>query len=56
MSRHWPHNEQPVVIFLLEDYELLEETAYLLRSPNNMKRLIESISELEKGRGDSSRE
>ena len=32
-----------VVIMSLEDYEALEETAYLLRSPKNAKRLLESI-------------
>jgi hypothetical protein len=31
----------------LEDYEALEETAYLLRSPKNTRRLIESIAQLE---------
>jgi antitoxin YefM len=35
----------------LEDYRALEETAYLLRSPKNAKRLMESIVELESGRG-----
>ncbi|GIK58513.1 MAG: hypothetical protein BroJett015_41760 [Chloroflexota bacterium] len=35
----------------LEDYQALEETAYLLRSPRNAKRLMESILELESGRG-----
>jgi antitoxin YefM len=35
----------------LEDYEALEETAYLLRSPKNTRRLIESIAQLEEGRG-----
>jgi len=44
-------NERSVVMLSLEDYEALEETAYLLRSPKNMKRLIESISELENGDG-----
>ncbi|VAW85630.1 YefM protein (antitoxin to YoeB) [hydrothermal vent metagenome] len=44
-------NERSVVMLSLEDYESLEETAYLLRSPSNMKRLIESIAELEKGGG-----
>lgn len=48
-------NERSVVMLSLEDYEALEETAYLLRSPKNMKRLIESISQLEKGE-DSQRE
>ena len=33
----------------LEDYEALEETAYLLRSPKNTDRLLESIAELEQG-------
>jgi len=30
----------------LEDYAALEETAYLLRSPKNTRRLIESIVQL----------
>ena len=40
-----------VVIMSLEDYEALEETAYLLRSPKNTRRIIESIAQLEEGRG-----
>ena len=40
-----------VVIMSLEDYEALEETAYLLRSPKNTRRLIESIAQLENGHG-----
>ena len=40
-----------VVIISLEDYEALEETAYLLRSPKNTRRLIESITQLENGKG-----
>ena len=40
-----------VVMMSLEDYEALNETAYLLRSPKNTKRLLESIEQLEKGRG-----
>ena len=40
-----------VVIMSLEDYEALEETAYLLRSPKNTRRLIESIAQLESGKG-----
>ncbi|MEN8264871.1 MAG: type II toxin-antitoxin system prevent-host-death family antitoxin [Nitrospirota bacterium] len=40
-----------VVMMSLEDYEALNETAYLLHSPRNTKRLLESIEELEKGRG-----
>lgn len=44
--------EQAVVMISLEDYEALEETAYLLRSPANAKRLLESIEQLEKGEYD----
>ncbi len=40
-----------VVMMSLEDYEALNETAYLLHSPRNTKRLLEAIEELEKGRG-----
>ena len=44
-------NNRSVVMLSLEDYQALEETAYLLRSPKNAKRLMESILELESGRG-----
>jgi len=40
-----------VVIMALEDYTAIEETAYLLRSPKNTRRLIESIVQLENGDG-----
>lgn len=40
---------QSVVMISLEDYEALEETAYLLRSPANAKRLMASIEAAEKG-------
>jgi antitoxin YefM len=40
-----------VVIMSLEDFEALEETAYLLRSPKNTRRLVESIVQLENGKG-----
>ena len=43
--------EASVVMLSLEDYKALEETAYLLRSPKNAKRLIEAIAELERGGG-----
>jgi antitoxin YefM len=43
--------EDSVVMLSLEDYKALEETAYLLRSPKNAKRLIEAIAELERGGG-----
>ncbi|TKB23231.1 type II toxin-antitoxin system prevent-host-death family antitoxin [Desulfopila sp. IMCC35006] len=42
---------KPVVMMSLEDYQSLEETAYLLRSPENARRLLESIVQLEKGKG-----
>jgi antitoxin YefM len=43
--------ENPVVMMSLEDYQALEETAYLLRSPKNARRLLESIAQLEMGEG-----
>ncbi len=42
---------EPVVIVSLEDYQSLKETAYLLRSPENARRLLTSIDRLESGRG-----
>jgi antitoxin YefM len=41
----------PVVIVSLDDYESLKETAYLLRSPQNARRLLASIDRLEAGEG-----
>jgi len=35
----------------LEDYTARQETAYLLRSPKNTRRLIEAIAQLENGKG-----
>ena len=42
---------EPAVIVSLADYESLKETAYLLRSPANARRLLASIDELESGKG-----
>ena len=42
---------EAVVMISLEDYEALNETTYLLQSPRNAKRLVESIEELEIGKG-----
>ena len=42
-------NEQSVVMISLADYNAMEETAYLLRSPKNATRLLESIAQLESG-------
>jgi antitoxin YefM len=44
-------NQQAVVMLSLEDFESLEETSYLLRSPKNVKRLLSSIAQLENGEG-----
>jgi antitoxin YefM len=44
-------SNQSVVIMSMEDYESMNETAYLMRSPENVKRLKESIKELDSGRG-----
>ncbi|MBT4837086.1 MAG: type II toxin-antitoxin system prevent-host-death family antitoxin [Methylococcales bacterium] len=44
-------SEAPVVMMSLEDYEAMEETTYLLRSPANARLLLESINELESGGG-----
>ena len=45
------NGEQAVVMMSLEDFKALEETSYLLRSPKNAKRLLESIASLESGKG-----
>jgi len=42
---------QAVVMLSLSEYESLEETAHLLRSPENAKRLLRSIEQLERGKG-----
>lgn len=39
------------VLLSLDEYQSLEETAYLMRSPNNARRLIDSIDELNAGKG-----
>ncbi|PIE20846.1 MAG: type II toxin-antitoxin system prevent-host-death family antitoxin [Neptuniibacter caesariensis] len=45
-------SEEPVVMISLEDYKAMEETTYLLRSPANARNLLDSISELESGKGE----
>lgn len=44
-------NSETVVMISLQDYEALNETAYLLQSPRNAKRLLESKEELDGGKG-----
>lgn len=43
---------EPVVIVSLADYESLRETAYLMRSPTNARRLLDAMERLESGRGE----
>ncbi len=45
------NRDQAVVMLSLSEYESLEETAHLLRSPENAKRLLRSIEQLERGKG-----
>lgn len=45
------NNDQSVVMMSLDDFNALEETAYLLRSPKNARRLLDSIAQLESGNG-----
>lgn len=42
-------NANSVVMMSLEDYNAIEETAYLLRSPANAERLRESIKQAAEG-------
>lgn len=42
---------EPAVLMSLADFSAWQETAYLLRSPENARRLREAISQLEAGRG-----
>lgn len=45
------NGEQSVVMLSLEDYKALEETAYLLRTPVNAKRLLSAVAQLNAGKG-----
>lgn len=44
-------DQQSVVMLSLDDYKALEETAYLLRSPANAKRLLTAAAQLAAGQG-----
>jgi antitoxin YefM len=43
--------QQSVVMLSLDDFKSLEETAHLLRSPENAKRLLSAVTALAKGKG-----
>lgn len=43
---------EAVVLVSQSDWDSMQETLYLLRSPANAKRLLESIAELEAGGGE----
>lgn len=45
------NGEQSVVMLSLEDFQALEETAYLLRSPANARRLLSALTQLTAGKG-----
>ncbi|RLP09765.1 type II toxin-antitoxin system Phd/YefM family antitoxin [Propionibacterium australiense] len=42
---------EPVVMISLADYESLRETACLMRSPENSRRLLDAVERLESGGG-----
>ena len=44
-------DDQSVVIISLEDWESLQESNYLMRSPENARRLHEAMEQLESGEG-----
>lgn len=44
---------EPVVIVSLADFESLRETAYLMRSPSNARRLLDAMERLESGEGET---
>ena len=45
------NREQAVVVLSLAEYNALEETAHLLRSPVNASRLLQARQELDAGQG-----
>ena len=44
-------NGESCVLMSLDEYNSLEETAYLMRSPNNARRLMDSVESLKEGFG-----
>jgi antitoxin YefM len=45
------NRDQAVVMIAADEYKALEETAHLMRSPANARRLLGSIRSLESGKG-----
>lgn len=45
------NRDQSVVMLSLDEYEALQETAYLLQSPENARRLMKAKEALESGKG-----
>ena len=45
------NRDQAVVMMSLEDFEALEETAYLIKNPKNAKRIMRAIAQLDAGKG-----
>lgn len=43
-------NGKPAVVMSLEDFQAYEETAYLMASPKNARRLNQAIAEVEAGK------
>ena len=43
------NGEQSVVRLSFKDYKALEETAYLMRNPANVRRLLASVAQLDGG-------
>lgn len=54
-DRHEPtiitRKQGNMVIMSLEDYNSLEETAYILSNPKNAQRVLASLAELREGKG-----
>ncbi len=46
-------NGKPAIVMSVEDFSSYEETAYLMASPKNAKRLNEAISQIETGESTS---
>jgi antitoxin YefM len=40
---------KPVVLISLEDFNSIEETMYLMSTPNNLQNLLQSIEEIKLG-------